>query len=97
MGAAADLDVGPVAVKCLIVLRASRSSIELAQIGLVRTSHIGFNESLPIKTSGEKTMTRISVLLWAGVTAVSGLVSPGDIARAAEPRVLASVALTSPP
>ena len=40
-------------------------------------------------------MTRISLLLWAGMTAVVGLVSPGDIARAAELKVLASVALTS--
>ena len=40
-------------------------------------------------------MTRISLLLWAGVTAVVGLVFPSDIARAAELKVLASVALTS--
>jgi len=41
-------------------------------------------------------MTRISLLLWGGMTVVLGLVSsPGDIARAAELRVLASVALTS--
>jgi molybdate transport system substrate-binding protein len=40
-------------------------------------------------------MTRSSLVLWAGLTAVLGLVSPGDIARAAELKVLASVALTS--
>jgi molybdate transport system substrate-binding protein len=40
-------------------------------------------------------MTRISLLLWGGMTVVLGLVSPGDIARAAELRVLASVAVTS--
>jgi molybdate transport system substrate-binding protein len=40
-------------------------------------------------------MTRISLLLWGAMTVVLGLVSPGDIARAAELRVLASVALTS--
>ena len=40
-------------------------------------------------------MTRIPLLLWGGMTVVLGLVSPGEIARAAELRVLASVALTS--
>jgi molybdate transport system substrate-binding protein len=40
-------------------------------------------------------MTKISLLLWAGMTAVVGLVFRGDIARAAELKVLASVALTS--
>ena len=39
-------------------------------------------------------MTRMSLLLWAGMTAV-GLVFPSDIAWAAELKVLASVALTS--
>ncbi len=40
-------------------------------------------------------MNSISLVLWAGVIAVLGLVSPGGIARADELRVLASVALTS--
>src|ERR1700758_3266271 len=40
-------------------------------------------------------MTKISMLLWAGMTAVVGLVFSSDIARAAELKVLASVALTS--
>jgi molybdate transport system substrate-binding protein len=40
-------------------------------------------------------MTRMSLLLWGGMTAVLGLGVLGDIARAAELRVLASVALTS--
>lgn len=40
-------------------------------------------------------MTRISLFLWAGITAVLGLVSSGNIVRAAELKVLASVALTS--
>jgi molybdate transport system substrate-binding protein len=35
------------------------------------------------------------LLLWAGMTAVLGFVSPNNTARAAEPRLLASVALTS--
>jgi len=40
-------------------------------------------------------MTRISLVLWAGTVTVLALVSSGDIARAAELKVLASVALTS--
>ncbi|HEY1430298.1 MAG TPA: hypothetical protein VGF39_01490 [Stellaceae bacterium] len=40
-------------------------------------------------------MTRISLVLWVGITAVLGLVCSGDVARAAELKVLASVALTS--
>jgi molybdate transport system substrate-binding protein len=40
-------------------------------------------------------MPRISLLLWAGMTAVLGFVSPNNTARAAELGVLASVALTS--
>lgn len=40
-------------------------------------------------------MTRMSLVVWAAVTAVLGLVSSGDTARAAELKVLASVALTS--
>ena len=39
-------------------------------------------------------MTRISLVVWAAVTVVLGLVSSGDTARAAELKVLASVALT---
>ena len=40
-------------------------------------------------------MTRISLVLWAGTVTVLALVSSGHIARAAELKVLASVALTS--
>jgi molybdate transport system substrate-binding protein len=40
-------------------------------------------------------MTRIALVLWAGITTGLGLTSAGDIARAAELKVLASVALTS--
>jgi molybdate transport system substrate-binding protein len=40
-------------------------------------------------------MTRISLVLGVGITAVLGLVSSGDVVRAAELKVLASVALTS--
>jgi molybdate transport system substrate-binding protein len=40
-------------------------------------------------------MTKSSLVLWAGLTAVLGLVFSGDIAQAAELKVLASVALTS--
>ena len=40
-------------------------------------------------------MTRISLFLWAALTAVSVLVPSGGAARATELKVLASVALTS--
>ena len=40
-------------------------------------------------------MSRISLIVWAAVTAVLGLVSAGDTAQAAELKVLASVVLTS--
>ena len=40
-------------------------------------------------------MTRILLALWAAMTAVLGLISSGDAARAAELKVFASVALTS--
>jgi ABC-type molybdate transport system substrate-binding protein len=40
-------------------------------------------------------MPRIALLLWAGMTAVLGFVSPNNSPRAAELKVLASVALTS--
>ena len=40
-------------------------------------------------------MSRISLILWAAATAVLGLASSEDTARAAELKVLASVALTS--
>jgi hypothetical protein len=36
-------------------------------------------------------VTRISLVVWAAVTAMLGLVSSGNIARAAELKVLASV------
>jgi len=42
-----------------------------------------------------KFVTRISLALWAALTAALGLVSSGDVAQAAELKVLASVALTS--
>ena len=40
-------------------------------------------------------MTKISLVLWAAMTAGLGLLSSGGVARAAELKVLASVALTS--
>ena len=40
-------------------------------------------------------MARIGLVLWAGMTMGLGLTSAGDVARAAELKVLASVALTS--
>jgi len=40
-------------------------------------------------------MIKISLVLWAAMTAGLGLLSCGDVARAAELKVLASVALTS--
>jgi hypothetical protein len=40
-------------------------------------------------------MTRVSLVLWAGMTAVLGLVSSVETTLAAEIKVLASVALTS--
>jgi molybdate transport system substrate-binding protein len=40
-------------------------------------------------------MTRISLVLWVGMIPVLGLVSSANIIRAAELKVLASVALTS--
>jgi molybdate transport system substrate-binding protein len=43
----------------------------------------------------EETVARISLALWAAVTAVLGLISSGEVPRAAELKVLASVALTS--
>jgi len=46
-------------------------------------------------TSGRKSVTRISLLLGAGIIAAFGLVSTGEIAHAAEVKVLASVALNS--
>ena len=46
-------------------------------------------------SEGEETVTRISLIVWAAVTAVLGLVSAGDTAQAAELKVLASVVLTS--
>ena len=46
-------------------------------------------------TGEDKLITRISLLLWAGIATVSGLSSSADMVRAAELKVLASVALTS--
>ena len=40
-------------------------------------------------------MTKLALALWAGIAAVLGLVSAGNIAQAAELKVLASVALTA--
>jgi molybdate transport system substrate-binding protein len=63
------------------------------QIGLAGTRHAGFNERRPIKLG--ESMPRISLLLWVGLIAVLGFVSQTELVRAAELKVLASVALTS--
>jgi molybdate transport system substrate-binding protein len=81
--------------RALLVMRSAISGVEPIFLPALREPGQERGISAISLTGEHELMTRISLLLWAGIAMVLGLGFSADIARAAEVKVLASVALTS--